>query len=307
MRRLEALLVALVLLGSCSSDDNGPSKAAEAKTTTTAPTTTAPSATRYVEPMFDDVDITRDITYGSAPGVDGASETLKLDVYQPKDDTETDRAAVIFVHGGGFGGGNKDEVIEVALATALAKLGYVTASIDYRQLAPGGCTGASAGDGTCTAAVIGGIHDGQAAARFLRANADDYGIDPNRIGMGGASAGAIVAMGVGTWSETPGESGTPGVSSEISAWMSFSGGLPGGIFVSEGDAPGLLFSGTSDPIVPYQWSVDTELAMRKANVPVELVTYDGAGHVPWGEHRDDVETKTIAFFATYLAAARAAA
>lgn len=228
--------------------------------------------------------------------MDGAPESLVLDVYQPRGDTETDRPLVIFVHGGGFGFGDKAQGVSSQLAPMFAKLGYVTASIDYRLLAPGGCTGSGAADTSCQAAVIGGIHDGQAAVRFLRANAATYGVDPDRIGIGGESAGAIISMGVGVWSDSPGDSGTPGVSSSVLAWMSLSGGLPGGLLVSAGDAPGLLFHGTSDPIVPYQWSVDTDAAMKKLNVPDQLVTYVGAGHVPWDEQRDDIVAKTIAFF-----------
>jgi acetyl esterase/lipase len=296
VRRLAAALVTAsfviaTLIAGCS--DDSPSKEA----VTVHPTTTAP---RYEEAVFDEVGVTSDIEYGSAPGVDGAMEALKLDLYEPTGDTAKNRPLLIFVHGGGFGFGDKAVGVSSVLAPTFAKLGYVTASINYRLLAPGGCSGSGSDQSRCQAAAIAGIHDGQAAVRFLRAHADEYGIDPDRIGIGGESAGAIVSVGAGVWSEDPGESGTPGVSSAVSAWMSLSGGLPGGLFVSARDAPGLLFHGTADAIVPYQWSVETDDAMKKAGVPEELVTYDGAGHVPFEEHRDDIIAKTTAFFAQHV-------
>jgi len=63
------------------------------------------------------------------------------------------------------------------------------------------------------------------------------------------------ANGVAVLSADPGESGNPGVSSAVQGFVSISGGLPGGIFVDENTAPGLLFASTDDPIVPYSWSV----------------------------------------------------
>ena len=120
----------------------------------------------------------------------------------------------------------------------------------------------------CQAAATEAIHDAEAAVRWLRL--DDtvaaHRIDPDRIGIGGESAGAITATGVGVWAESPGVSGNPGEPSGVQAFMSLSGGLPGGLFVSTGDAPGLLISGTADPLVPYKWSVDTNAALKRASV-----------------------------------------
>ena len=51
--------------------------------------------------------------------------------------------------------------------------------------------------------------------RFLRKNATTYKIDPDRIAIGGSSAGAITALQVGANSEDPGTSGNPGFSSAV--------------------------------------------------------------------------------------------
>ena len=291
-----AAAAVLALTGACSSGSPSPEEIAAERPTSTTTTTALP---RYERSVFTDVEVTKDIEFGSAPGVDGTPQSLMLDLYEPEGDTETDRPLLIFVHGGGFARGDKTIGVSSELAPMFAKLGYVTASINYRLLAPAGCAG-SGSDNACQSAAIQGIHDGQAAVRFLRANAARFGADPDRIGIGGESAGGIISMGAGVWPEAPGESGTPGVSSQVSAWMSLSGGLPGGLFVTEGDAPGLLFHGTSDVTVPYQWSSETDAAMKKVGVTSELVLYDGAGHVPWGQQRDDITARTIAFFLEHV-------
>lgn len=300
MRRVAALVVVLALVGACSGDDNDDRGGKVASPTTKPPTTTTePPPERYREQVFDEVEITRDVVYGRAPGKDGRPEELKLDLYTPVGDDETDRPVAIWVHGGGFCCGDKADPGMPALADLFAKLGYVSASINYRLLAPPGCSGAS-GAGDCQTAAIEGIHDGQAAVRWFRANAETYGIDPDRIAIGGASAGAIVATGAGLWSDVPGESGTPDQPSEVQAWMSLSGGLPGGLFASAGDAPGILFASTGDPVVPHSWSLETRDALAKVDVPVELVTYEGSVHVPFVEQRDDIEQRTIDFFREHL-------
>jgi acetyl esterase/lipase len=302
-RRTAALLVAALLaVTACRDGRDEPTTVPPSTSVAPSSSTTRDLKDRYVEPVFDEVEVTRDVIYGRAPGVNGVPEDLKLDVYQPKGDTEVQRAAIVFVHGGAFRAGSKQDLVASTLAREFAERGYVTASIDYRLLATDGCSAASVTQ-RCTEAVLAAVSDGQAAVRFVRAHAAEHRVDPERIGIGGDSAGAIVALGAGVRSETPGESGTPGVSSTVAAWMSVSGGLPGAPFVGAGDAPGILFAGTADTVTPYEWSKSVADALARANVPHELVTYEGAGHVPV-ENREDIISKTTAFFAKHLARVR---
>ena len=186
----------------------------------------------------------------------------------------------MWVHGGSFSGGDKGSGPSPVLANRFAQFGYVTVSINYRLTSPA-CTANLAAN--CTVAALNAQHDAQAAVRWLRANAATYGVDPTRIGIGGESAGAITATLVGLHSEDPGDSGNPGFSSTVGAFQSLSGGLPGGLFASAGDAPGLLFHGTADTVVPFQWSVDTSNAMLSAGVPAIFEPIAGAGHVPFSQ------------------------
>jgi predicted esterase len=236
---------------------------------------------RYRDAIFTDVTKTSDIQYGEAPDANNNPVALKLDLYQPTGDTETQRPALIWVHGGSFSGGDKTNIVPVDVANTFAKLGYVVVSINYRLLG----SGCVANPNNCTVAALEAQHDAQAAVRFLRANAATYHIDPTRIGIGGESAGAITATLVGLHSEDPGTSGNPGFPSTVGGFVSVSGGVPNGLFAGPGDAWGLLFHGTADTTVNPQWSTQTEAAMLSAGIPAWLQLQTDAGHVPWAQYR----------------------
>lgn len=260
---------------------------------------------RYRDPVFSNVTVTHDIQYGSAPDSNNQPEALTLDLYQPTGDTNTSRPAVIWAHGGGFCCGDKSSADIPALANYFAQRGYVAVSINYRLLAPNGCTGANGVSTVCYNAALAAQHDGQAAVRWLRANAATYGIDTSRIAIGGESAGAIIATATGVHSDDPGTSGNPGYSSAVRAWVSISGGLPAGLFVDSTDSPGLLFSGTADGTVPFTWSAQTAGAMLHDGVPAVLEPLVGAGHVPWAQYSDLFEAQSNYFLYDFLDLAHA--
>jgi dienelactone hydrolase len=235
---------------------------------------------RYVDPVFTQVNVARDLSYGSAPDNNGNPVDLKLDLYQPAGDTVAQRPALIWVHGGGFYTGDKSEV--ESRARYFAQRGYVVATINYRLLAPAPCHGTAHYD-ECRAAALEAQHDGQAAVRWLRKNASAYGIDTNRIAMGGGSAGAIISLLTGWRSEDPGDSGNPGYSSRIAAAVSVSGGVPidearalGAIDAQ--DPPTIFFSGTEDTTVPYEWQVADATEMYNLHIFTVLEVFQGAGH-----------------------------
>lgn len=252
---------------------------------------------RYRDVVFSSVSKTADIRYGTAPDLDGNQVALKMDMYQPAGDTVKQRPAVVFVHGGSFSAGDKASGPSADLAALFPKLGYVAFSINYRLLAPAGCSGANAGSADCTNAAFYAVSDAQTAIRWVRQHAAQYGVDPGRIGIGGESAGGITATGVGLLSENPGAGGNGLYSTRVQGFFSISGGLPNGAYASADDAPGLLVHGTADNVVPYQWSVDTTAALQKVNRFALLQTIDGAGHVPWYEpYRSKMTTQAEYFF-----------
>jgi acetyl esterase/lipase len=243
-----------------------------------------PAPLRYRDQVFTAVTKTTDVSYGSAVDQNGVTQDLKLDIYEPTGDTNTLRPAMIWVHGGSFSSLDKTSGELVTEATDLAKKGYFNVSIDYRLYGPGCSASGAAGQIGCVQAMIDAQHDAQAAVRFLRKNATTYRIDPDRIAIGGSSAGAITALHVAANSEDPGTSGNPGFSSAVRGAVSLSGAKIIGAPMSSTDAPILMFHGTADPLVPYQWAVNTLDQAKAAKVIAYLTTYQGEGHVPFNHY-----------------------
>lgn len=254
-------------------------------------TPSGPAPLRFRDLVFSGVTTSTGVVYGIAPDQDGNLVELKLDVYEPTGDTASKRPAIVWVHGGGFSGGTRTSPEIVDEATAFARRGYVNVSISYR-LMPGGCSAAGP-TASCLTAIVNAQHDAQAAVRFLRKHAAAYRVDPTRIAIGGTSAGAITALNVGYNSDDPGTSGNAGYSSAVGAAVSLSGARLGGS-ASPGDAPALLFHGTADPLVPYQWAVNTVNDAHAAGLAAYLTTFQGEGHVPY-QHRDQIIGETSNF------------
>lgn len=241
---------------------------------------------RYRDEIFSEVARTENVHYATAENQQGQLVDLLLDVYEPVGDTVDGRPLVVFVHGGSFRAGNKGSLEIVDQANALAKKGYVVASINYR-LSQGGCTGVTL---ECIISIRQAREDATAAIKFLRAHADEYGIDTDRVAIAGTSAGAITALGVAYAVEDAG--------AEVRAAVSFSGALIPFLddrTVDRDDPQSLLFHGTADALVPYAWAEATNQQGMQAGVPVYLVTWQGEGHVPYVPHRDQIIDLTTNF------------
>ena len=106
----------------------------------------------------------------------------KADLYLPITLPQGQRApAIVIIHGGGWGGGDKRAAREINIGTNLALHGYVGMSINYLLSAGGSVTWPE------------NLYDCKTAVRWLRANADRLHIDPDHIGVIGGSAGGHLA------------------------------------------------------------------------------------------------------------------
>jgi acetyl esterase/lipase len=120
------------------------------------------------------VSVEHDIPYATV-----GKHPLLLDIYQPSDHSSELRPAVIVIHGGTWMTGDKENLR--AMATFLARTNFVAFAVDYRL--------AHDRENHWPAQ----LDDVQRAVRWIRANAAKYGIDPERIGAFGHSAGAQLA------------------------------------------------------------------------------------------------------------------
>ncbi len=126
------------------------------------------------------VQLVSDVTYAQVPDRGYTNKDLTMHIVMPRDDQK--HPAIVYVNGGGFINANKDGYMQQWLD--LAEHGYVVASITYR-VAP-------------TTTFPGPLEDVKAAVRYLRANADRFGIDAKHIGVFGGSAGGYLAAMAGT-------------------------------------------------------------------------------------------------------------
>jgi len=263
--------------------------------------------------------VERDIVYG-----DAGNRPLKLDVIRPRQPAESPLPVIAYVHGGGWYGGNKER--ETVRLSPLAAGGhYFCVSIEYRL--------------TGEASWPAQIHDCKAAIRWLKAHAEKYDLDPNRIAAWGSSAGGHLVSLLGTTgdlAELEGACGSPGRSTRVACVVDFSGPsdltamltspdvtehikgrvthLIGGplearrnaavagspmTYVSADDAPILVVQATKDPLVPLEQGERFHQALKKAGVDSTLIVIRGTDHGS-SIRNPEVLRRTTAFFDRHL-------
>ena len=215
---------------------------------------------------------------------------LLLDAFVPK--ANGSFPAVLVVHGGAWKMGNRRQLH--AYAQELTKRGAVCFAIDYR-LAPKHKFPAQ-------------IDDCRSAVRWIRQHADDYKVDPTRLGAIGYSAGGHLVSLLATTGEPPtttngnidtrlqvvaaGGAPTefrkfPDKGNWATYWMGgnletvpdkFEAASPTA-FVDKDDAPIFFFNGTSDDVVPLKWSMTLHEALKDKGVRTELHKIPNAGHL----------------------------
>ena len=119
---------------------------------------------------------------------------LLLDAFYPKKKNETLSPAIIIIHGGGWRTGNKNQ--HFALAQRLADLGYVCFLPEYRL--------------STEALFPAAVHDLKASIRWVRANAETYGVDTNKVVTLGFSAGGQLSALLGSTAHLPDFEGIEG-------------------------------------------------------------------------------------------------
>lgn len=242
--------------------------------------------------------VDEDVVFGKADGA-----PLLLDLMTPDPRPEGRLPALVWIHGGGWETGDKRGAYSEVFGPMLARAGFVFATVNYRL--------------SDQAIFPAQLHDVKAAVRWIRAHADSLGIDPERIGVWGHSAGGHLAALVGTTGDRPeleGASGSAGVSSRVQAAMPLSPAsdfriLPGGwtsveprrateklvggpleqraelvrmaspmTYIRPGMPPFLIVHGAADGVVPMEQAIALYDALGENGCEVSIDVLPGADH-----------------------------
>ena len=229
------------------------------------------------------------------------NKAWKLDLAMPAERGDSPYPAIVYIHGGGWTKGDKRGQ-GIGTVLGYATKGFVGVSINYRL---------DADKKAC-------IEDVKCAIRFLRAHAQKYNIDPNRIGAAGNSAGAHLALMLAVCPSSAGLEGDgpyQKFSSRVQSAHCSSTPIMPGFRRGKGrgqdvkiiqpmsyltlDAPPLYFvHGTEDTKAPIPYVDNFVEAMRKAGV--KDITYqryaDGSGHGAYVKHIQEGRPAREAFF-----------
>lgn len=235
------------------------------------------------------VTVENDVVFGTGGGRD-----LKCNVYMPPQ-PGPNRPGVLLVHGGGWMSGDRSQLHGYGIL--LGRIGYVCVAPEYRL----------AGESKWPAQ----IHDAKAALRWMRANSQRLGIDPNKIAVSGNSAGAHLSLmlaGTPNVAEFEGNGGNAGIPTDVAACVAYyaptqlysnedprSAEFFGFLFgkgyaadvarkaspidhVSAAFPPTLLITGNNDETVPDVASFKMYRALLDAGAKCELHVYAEAPH-----------------------------
>ena len=177
------------------------------------------------------------------------------------------------------------------------------------------------------------VADTRRAVRFIRQHAREYGVDPDRIGVFGSSAGAQLALLLGTTADSGDPSASDAVlkeSSRVAAVVAYF--PPTDLsrwgtqrirqafaamrltdaeaaeyspirFVSPGAAPSLIVHGDADRVVPMVEGETMHGALTKVGVPTSFVRIEGAGHGFEGADPERANAAMVQWFERHLGSA----
>ncbi len=245
------------------------------------------------------ITVTENIAYRTDVG-----PSTVLDMATPQFGPQKNRPAILIIHGGGWNAGSKNDIVYRALMVDYAMKGYVVANMNYRL--------------TREAPFPACIEDVRCAIRWMKANADKLGIDPERIGTYGHSAGGHLSLMAGVaadskafnddadpWKEytcnvacaaggaPPTEIGRRGEWAEHTEWWPIG-------YIGQCKTPFIVLQGGEDPIVKPELTEDWVTKMQKAGAQVDYVKVHGPHSVAYDQALEYTRPAMDAFFARYL-------
>jgi len=251
----------------------------------------------YVDPMFS-VAVVTNVIYGTSPDGNNVYKNRYLDIYIPTGEGVPDiKPAIVMMHGGGFTEGDKlldtTPIAAKGYAIEFAKRGYLAVSINYRLLdelpAPPGIPltpvparfpdwlpawliSQGVSEQQYFDEIAAAVADQAMAVNWLQTNAATYGIDPDRIAIGGSSAGAVSSLLLGSGA-------VDGAPANVGAVFSIAGGLIGMEPAVDSNDPAVFaLHGTADATIPYSEIGYLETAINAAGLPLGMRIVEGGTH-----------------------------
>ena len=246
------------------------------------------------------ITVTENIAYRTDVG-----PSTVLDLAEPQFGPKENRPAILIIHGGGWSAGSKNDMVYRTLMIDYAMKGYVVANMNYRlvQEAP----------------MPACIEDIRCAVRWMKANAKRLGIDPERIGTYGHSAGGHLSLMLGVSAESkafnddkdpykayspsvacatggapPTEIGNPDI-----PWAKHPEWWPIG-YIGQCKTPILVLQGGEDPVVKANLTENWVVKMQKAGSPVDYVKVHGDHGVAFDKMLEFTRPAMDAFYARHL-------
>lgn len=229
--------------------------------------------TPFLDPMFQYTE-TENIQYATAKSGD-TEMPLLLDVYRATESADLPKTlpAMIILFGGGWIKGSKDTNYIRDLSEYYATRGYVAISIQYRIMKdnPPALPGPAPTPETIERFRLmnAAIQDTANAVRWVRTNPDSYNIDPDRIGIGGVSAGAFNSLYTGFCDES-----IIGPNAEVAAVISLMGAIESK-HIDKDDPPVFIAHETRDNTAPY--AMVESMVRRLDEVKAAYVLYPVGG------------------------------
>lgn len=229
------------------------------------------------------ITVTENIAYRTDVG-----ESTVLDLAQPLFGPQQDRPAILIIHGGGWSAGSKNDMVYRTLMIDYAMKGYVVCNMNYRlvQEAP----------------MPACIEDVRYAIRWMKTNAEKLGIDPNRIGTYGHSAGGQLSLMAGLTADIacaaggapPTEIGNPNI-----PWSKHPEWWPIG-YIGKSNTPFLVLQGGEDPVVKPNLTEDWVNKMQESGSTVDYIKVHGNHGVAFDQQLQFTRPAMDAFYARYL-------
>ena len=234
----------------------------------------------FVEASQQQITITENIHYKQEP-------SCVLDLAQPLFGPQKNRPAILIIHGGGWSAGSKNDMVYRTLMVDYALKGYVVCNMNYRlvQEAP----------------MPACIEDVRCAIRWMKAHAAELGIDPNRIGTYGHSAGGHLSLMAGLTADIACAAGgaPPTEIGRAGEWADHTEWWPIG-YIGASETPFLVLQGGEDPIVRPDLTEDWVTKMQRAGARVDYVKVHGQHGVAFDQQLEFTRPALDAFFARHL-------